>query len=199
MKKSSIALIALAVLAYVGYQEYRMNRLEDHVEHIDQSVRKVQGVVEEMKTEIVHTNEKIAARDEELKCLAMNVFNEAGVEDKIGQVAVAHVTLNRVKSGRWGNSICKVVYAKAQFSWTLEKKKRWKTPKGQLWERAKEVAREVLDGERVSTLNGSLYYHTDYIETPKWAVPDNKIAQIGQHIFYTKALVVIKKKPKQEA
>lgn len=176
-----------------------MNRLVSNVDDISQAVHKIEGKVEELRTEVVTTNEKISARDEDLHCLAMNVFNEAGVEGKIGQVAVAHVTLNRVKTGRWGKNICAVVYAKAQFSWTLEKAKRWKTPKGQLWEQSKQVAKEVLDGARISTLNGSLYYHTDYIETPSWVDETNKITQIGQHIFYTKAKFILRKKAKQEA
>ncbi len=34
----------------------------------------------------------------------------------------------------------------------------------------------------------SLFYHTDYIETPKWADLRQKAAQVGRHIFYFRAL-----------
>lgn len=202
MKKVYIAVIAaltalVLVLGYVVWSELRLRRMEDNVNKIGNSVNQIKRDVDELKTTIVKANQKLQVSAEEAHCLAMNVFHEAGVEDEIGKVAVAHVTLNRVNARRWGKTICEVVYAKAQFSWTLDKKKRWKTPKGQLWEESKQVVRKVLDGARVSTLNGSLYYHTDYIATPKWAVSDYKIDQIGQHIFYTKAKVVIKKKSKK--
>jgi len=122
---------------------------------------------------------------EDKYCLAKNVFHEAGVEPMEGKLAVAQVTINRLKSGRWGNTICKVVYAKAQFSWTLDKRKRKEVPKGPLWEESKQAVRIFLKGDRLPTLTKSLFYHTDYIKQPRWASEDYKIAQIGQHIFYT--------------
>lgn len=195
MKKGYLALALIIGLAYFGYSEYRVSRMQDDVKSIGRDVRDIKGQVEEL-TQVVNSGRKLVFSDADRKCLAMNIFYEAGVEDHIGKVAVAHVTLNRWKTKRWGDSICSVVYAKAQFSWTLDKKKRHATPKGKLWNESQKVAKEVLDGARVSTLNGSLFYHTDYIKTPKWADERHLIEQIGQHIFYTKAKVVIKKKPK---
>jgi len=49
----------------------------------------------------------VSSRDEE--CLARNIFYEAGSESEEGKAAVAIVTINRVKDGRFGNSICGVV------------------------------------------------------------------------------------------
>lgn len=122
----------------------------------------------------------------ELDCLARNIYYEAGVENRAGKLAVAQVTLNRRNEGRWGNDLCKVVYAKAQFSWTLEKKKRWTKPSGELWEQSLAVAREFASGTRIRNLEDTQFYHTDYIPQPNWAQNMRVSHKIGQHIFYQK-------------
>ena len=48
-------------------------------------------------------------KDPELFCLAQNIFHEAGTESFMGKVAVALVTLNRVKDNRYPNTVCDVV------------------------------------------------------------------------------------------
>lgn len=135
------------------------------------------------RTRIIHTPLELSSADK--YCLAKNIFHEAGVESMDGKLAVAQVTMNRLRSGRWGDSICKVVYAKAQFSWTLSKQKRKEVPKGPLWEESKKAVAIFLKGDRLPKLTKSLFYHTDYIKNPSWASEEYKVAQIGQHIFYT--------------
>lgn len=49
----------------------------------------------------------VTDRDEE--CLARNIFHEAGNEPEEGKVAVGMVTINRVRSGQFGKTICSVV------------------------------------------------------------------------------------------
>ena len=43
------------------------------------------------------------------ECLAQNIFYEAANESEEGKVAVGIVTINRVKEGRFGKTICEVV------------------------------------------------------------------------------------------
>lgn len=188
MKRTTIGLLVLAGIAYVAWGEYRMQRVEN-------TVREIKGTVEELKTEKIQTSQKFKYTQEEEHCLALNIFYEAGVENEMGKLAVGHVTLNRLRTGRWGHNLCSVVYAKAQFSWTLNKPKK-PTKNNPLWVESQHVAKAVLEGVRISTLDGSLYYHTDYIKTPKWVLADAKVDQIGQHIFYTKAKVIIVRKLK---
>jgi spore germination cell wall hydrolase CwlJ-like protein len=52
-------------------------------------------------------NFSVTSRDED--CLARNIYYEAGSESEEGKVAVAIVTINRVKDGRFDRSICGVV------------------------------------------------------------------------------------------
>ena len=142
--------------------------------------------VQEIKQFLVHTNERLKYTTADAQCLAKNIYHEAGVEPIEGKFAVAQVTLNRLKQGRWGHSICDVVHSKAQFSWTLNKRKVREQPKGELWAESQAVARTVLDkGVRVPSLAQSTYYHADYVN-PLWTKSVVKIQQIGQHIFYKK-------------
>ena len=61
-----------------------------------------------------------------LLCLALNVYFEARSEPIAGQLAVAEVTLNRVASQDYPNSICEVVLQENQngcsFSWWCDGK-----------------------------------------------------------------------------
>lgn len=67
---------------------------------------------------------------EQIECLANNVYFEARGEDIVGKRAVAHVTLNRMMSKNYPDTICEVVWQTnrhrttkrkvPQFSWTLD-------------------------------------------------------------------------------
>ena len=129
------------------------------------------------------TGEKVQLSNKEKDCLARNVFYEAGVEPKEGKIAVAQVTYNRLKEGKWGSNLCNVVYAKAQFSWTLSAKKKWAEPKGELWVESKAAVNDFLKGIRIQQLDSVLHYHADYVR-PKWADEDKAKVKVGQHIFY---------------
>jgi len=121
----------------------------------------------------------------DLECLAKNVYYEAAFEPLKGKQAIAQVTINRLKTGRWGNTICEVVYAPSQFSWTLKLDNH--KPQGKEWIVSQQVAYEFLEkGARLNSLKGSIMYHADYIHPPIWANKKYKVAQIGQHIFYKK-------------
>lgn len=128
--------------------------------------------------------EPISISEKNFKCLAKNIYYEAGVEDWHGKIAVAQVTLQRRNLGKWGKTMCDVVYAKHQFSWTLDKKKAHVIPNGPLWEASKKAARDFLNGYRIRGLIAD-HYHTDYIKKPKWAKKMKKQTKIGRHIFYT--------------
>ena len=118
-------------------------------------------------------------------CLAKNIYHEARGEDILGQYAVAQVTLNRVKSPRYPNTICEVVMQPFQFSWANNRSIRWTHPNDRDWEQAKQIMYNVLfDGYRIDGLENALFYHADWV-SPNWRLPEAKIVQIGTHIFYT--------------
>lgn len=122
---------------------------------------------------------------DEAECLALNIFHEARGESLKGQVAVAMVTLNRVKSGKYPNTICAVVYQKAQFSWTLGKRKRVKDWKA--YNTVLALTHNILRGKiKHDITKGATFYHTKQVK-PYWSYDMKKVVVIGQHIFYRSA------------
>lgn len=130
--------------------------------------------------------------DRDLMCLALNVYHEARGEPMSGQYAVAEVTMNRVASRHYPNTVCGVVYQKnwdpkrkryvSMFSWT-EIDDRPDVVNNKLWNRAWKAASEVYHQIRTPRLKGALFYHASYIR-PRWSHNKRRVARIGRHIFY---------------
>lgn len=137
------------------------------------------------KIETVKVNDKVVMSEADVQCLAKNIYHEAGVESRAGKIAVAQVTVNRLKSKSYGKTVCKVVYAKSQFSWTLSKKLRNEKPKGELWKESLAIAKEFARGIRAKGMANIDHYHTDYIRKPFWAAKKTALIKVGQHIFYS--------------
>jgi spore germination cell wall hydrolase CwlJ-like protein len=127
--------------------------------------------------------ELVAISDREKTCLIRNVFFEAGSESHEGKIAVAQVTWNRLKDGRWGSDICRVVYAPGQFSWTSDLNKRTRKIGGPGWEPTIEAVEDFLNGTRVAKLENSMFFHASYVR-PNWGSFAHRVRQIGNHIFY---------------
>jgi len=127
----------------------------------------------------------------ELRCLAQNVYFEARGERTAGQLAVAMVTMNRVKSRRFPNSVCKVVWQKRQFSWTHDgKSDRPRDEKS--WKLAKEIAEfiyykydtlKVRSNGALDITRGALHYYAPSMADPVWAKSKEVSRQIGGHVF----------------
>lgn len=136
---------------------------------------------------IINTDEVLEFEELDRFCLAKNIYHEARSEDLLGQLAVAQVTLNRVESDNYPDTICEVVMQPWQFSWANRHKDRWTKPKGRLWEASKALANQFLDnGMRVDGLQTALFYHADYVD-PKWRDDEYFVAQVGAHLFYENA------------
>ncbi len=127
----------------------------------------------------------------EENCLARAIYFEARSESEIGQMAVAKVILNRVKSPEYPNTICGVVYQgsqrrnSCQFSFACDGlPDDIKQPAA--WGRSKHIAQKALAGDAkvAAMLSGVTNYHADYVK-PKWARSMRKAVKIGRHIFYT--------------
>ena len=128
--------------------------------------------------------------ERERHCLATAIYFEARGEPKRGQVAVAQVILNRVRSPLFPATICGVVYQGqmnpgCQFSFTCDGKTDNPRNDGQ-WAQARDIAKRITAGELwLPEVGYSTYYHANYV-SPKWKRDMNKIDRIGRHIFYKK-------------
>lgn len=130
-------------------------------------------------------------RVKQLSCLTRNIYWEAANEPFEGKVAVAQVTLNRLESGKFANTVCGVVQQKTvvyqkvicQFSWYCDSAVKTRAVHPELWKEAEAVAKKVLfENFRLPSMQDAMYYHADYVN-PRWGKP--KIAKIGRHIFYS--------------
>jgi spore germination cell wall hydrolase CwlJ-like protein len=168
-KVAGLWLVALAVIAVC-----------------DQKLSDLRSGVESMPAGYVSAQEKIR----QLDCLTRNIYWEAASEPFEGKVAVAQVTMNRVAHGKFGDSVCGVIYQKnvfyekviCQFSWVCETTHKTRPVYQPLWAESELVAKKVLlENFRLPGLTNALYYHADYV-SPGWKLP--KIDKIGRHIFY---------------
>jgi len=129
--------------------------------------------------------------DDELRCLALNIYHEARSQSKTGQKAVAAVTLNRVKAKSFPNSVCKVVRQggvkrnRCQFSWWCDGRNDQPTERA-AWRNALDIANESLLGVRDDPTNGALFYHAKSVR-PSWSNKFKRTAKIGDHLFYKPA------------
>ena len=122
-------------------------------------------------------------RLKDVHCLAKNIYHEARGEPLEGQLAVAQVTMNRLRHPNFAGSVCGVVYEYKQFSWTLEKPKKIKDQRA--WEAAIKLSKLVLSNQAENPkLKTALYFHTRQIR-PYWSKDKRIVAVIGNHIFYS--------------
>lgn len=136
---------------------------------------------------IPHPEKMTKRQRQDVECLALNMYREARGEPLNGMIAVAFVTLNRVKSSAFPSSLCSVVYQKhknvCQFTWHCLKG----LPKinQQTYDYIRTVAKLVyFNTDKVADpTKGALFYHADYVN-PKWNRVMKKTAYIGKHIFY---------------
>jgi len=125
----------------------------------------------------------------QVECLAQNIYYEAGYEPEKGQLAVAFVTINRVKSGHFEDDICGVVKQKfkgvCQFTWYCENTTRRLTGQAEMvYNDVKDLAVYVYANydKLEDPSKGALFYHADYVN-PKWKNMEY-LTKIGRHIFY---------------
>ena len=133
---------------------------------------------------------------EMLTCLALNVYHESKNQSLIGQIAVAQVTMNRVRDERYPDNVCDVVKQgltykwnpsipirnKCQFSWYCDGKSD-KPRDEHAWDKAMLVAHGVYYGNLDDFVEGATHYHAHYV-LPSWASSKTYITRIDDHIFY---------------
>ena len=151
---------------------------------------------------------------DEMHCLAKNIYFEARGESNRGKVAVANVTMNRVDSPHYPNSICGVVYQAKHSTWWLEHHNRlvpvryqcqfsWycdgkadtlylTNANGEVikanmqsWLDSLRIAEDSIRGEVKKVIpTNALWYHADFVN-PYWSSSYVPVMKVGRHIFYS--------------
>jgi spore germination cell wall hydrolase CwlJ-like protein len=121
-------------------------------------------------------------------CLSQAIYYEARGEAQRGQVAVAEVIINRVRSNAYPNSICGVVFQGShrstgcQFTFTCDGSL-GQRPRGRAWDRAQRVATAVMLGYTRPMTQGATHYHTHAVN-PVWNSGLVETVNVGSHVFY---------------
>jgi Cell Wall Hydrolase len=130
------------------------------------------------------------ARAKAEKCLADAVYFEARGEVIKGQQAVAQVVMNRVFSGYYPHDVCGVVYQNAsrhlacQFTFACEGKDLNKIDEPDMWEQAKHIAKDTLDGKIwLPEVGHATHYHAYWVH-PSWVHEMTRLYRLGVHTFY---------------
>ena len=124
-----------------------------------------------------------APLDEQATCLATAVYFEARGESLEGQLAVAHVVMNRAASGQYPTSWCEVVKQPWQFSFVRHGQFPAINYSSAAWAKAQGIARLAMANAYPSVPSDVLWYHADYV-SPSWGHRLNYVEKIGAHIFY---------------
>ncbi len=122
------------------------------------------------------TTSSSSTSNSDLYLLAKCVHAEARGESYVGQVAVAAVILNRVKSSQFPNTIAGVIYQPYAFTAVQD---------GQINlepnQTAYSAARDALNGW--DPTYGCLYYYNAATATSKWIYSRKTVVTIGKHVF----------------
>jgi len=138
-----------------------------------------------------------------IECMALNIYHESRNQTLGGRLAVGYVTLNRVKSNKYPDTICGVVKQakinkwflerhnkkvpsrnKCQFSWYCDGKSD-QPLESNAWEEAYLLAIHVINMyDTISDpTKGSIMYHSNKVK-PYWTDAYKHLVTIDDHIFY---------------
>ena len=138
--------------------------------------------------------------DNDILCMALNVYHEARSQSLAGQVAVMHVVKNRMADKHFPSGACEVIYQgptrkswknngtyipirnRCQFSWWCDGKSD-KPRDAQSWDYALSLAEWFTSLTIFDFTDGALFYHAYYV-TPGWAKKKERTGRIEDHIFY---------------
>ncbi len=134
------------------------------------------GTARALGVSLTGTVEAALWQESELSILARLVAGEARGEPYIGQVAVAAVVLNRVKSDEFPDTICGVIFQSGAFDAVWD---------GQFdmspTDSAIRAARDAMGGW--DPTGGCTYYYNPVTATNKWILTRQVQLTIGQHAF----------------
>ena len=123
----------------------------------------------------------------ELECLSANIYHEARGEQDSGLAWVAAVTMNRVHSPSFPDTICGVVKQRGQFSWTHDGRSDRPEDLEQIT-RAIFFAYDAMAGNGAKNTDGATHYYAPakVSKLHRWMKEYAHVADIGGHRFMRK-------------
>jgi len=118
----------------------------------------------------------------DVACYATAIYAEANTRTLEEKLGVYNVIKNRVKSGKWGHSVCSVVYASGQFA--VQDKRHEPVNKKAYLKTQLLVLDAMVFNRYPNPVANSLYFHDDSIPPKKEWYGRNKIVHIKRMVFY---------------
>lgn len=112
----------------------------------------------------------------DIDCLAKVIYHESRGEPILGQIGVAWVVLNRVRSEGFPSNICKVISQPGQFPW---RNKPHRQNDLTAYKESVTLAKDVLADIHPDPTNGSVYFQN--VKRSGHGVFSTKI---GKHYFF---------------
>jgi N-acetylmuramoyl-L-alanine amidase len=113
--------------------------------------------------------------------MVQNVYHEGRGERALGQAAIAHVTLNRVRSPAYPDSVCDVVRQPGQFTWTEDGRSDRMTDLDAI-RKAVDIALATARDRIKDHTGGALHYYTHDRVRPYWLSGGYRLI-VGEHPF----------------
>lgn len=116
----------------------------------------------------------------DVRCLAESIYHEARGEPVHGQLAVAHVVLNRVNDPRFPDTVCAVIHQRGQFHGITQKPR---IKEQEAWQRAKQLAEQAVElyAQGQDRSQGAVFFQ----RSRKLArYHSEHVARIGKHSFF---------------
>jgi spore germination cell wall hydrolase CwlJ-like protein len=126
--------------------------------------------------------------EEEVRCMALNLYWEARSEGDNGMLAVGWVVLNRMAYAKYPNTVCEVISQggttpPCEWSWRCDGRSDAPTEPTS-WAQAQELARRLLQEPPADPTHGALWFHHESLKPAKWLQSRAFTAHIGKHLFY---------------
>lgn len=116
--------------------------------------------------------------------MALNIYHEARGEPFLGWLSVAFVTINRVYSPKYPDSVCEVVWQDWQFEWTQDGRSDTPRDRG-MYERIQVFTNGLAHSYKYieDPTEGADHYHAKRIK-PYWVKTMKPTYSVGSHLFY---------------
>ena len=120
---------------------------------------------------------------DQILCIALNIYHEVRGGSPDHQWAVAFVTTNRTKHQKFPSTPCSVVWEKNQFVWTKRAIEAILPRERSAWAESQRKALKVFTGEKMNDpTNGATHFYQARLN-PEWARRLVDKIRIETHMF----------------
>ena len=118
----------------------------------------------------------------DVACYATAVYHEVNTRSLEEKLGVINVIRNRLNSGRWGYSVCSVVYADGQFA--VREESHFPVNEKAYLKTKLLVLDAVVFNKYANPVGQALYFHDDSMQTKTQWFGHKKMVKIGRMVFY---------------